>query len=359
MDRMPIQTYVMEYDEETVREAVMREMRRGGQIFYVYNRVNDIADMTLRLQKLLPDVRIDFAHGQMSERELERVMYRFISGEIDMLVTTTIIETGLDISNVNTMIIHDSDRYGLSQLYQLRGRIGRSNRTAYAFLMYRKNRMLKEMAEKRLSAIREFTDLGSGFKIAMRDLELRGAGNLLGAEQHGHMNAVGYDLYVKMLTEAVKEVQGIETMADFDTTIDVEADAYIPADYIRNEYQKLDIYKRIAAIEDENEYDDMLEELIDRFGDLPKPVMNLLAVARLKAAAHRAYVTEIKQAGREVKITLYEKAKIDPARIPPMLNRHRRKLEFKADGVPRFLYRPEGKMMDALMDFCRELSGVE
>lgn len=359
MDRMPIQTYVMEYDEETVREAVTREMRRGGQIFYVYNRVNDIADMTLRLQKLLPDVRIDFAHGQMSERELERVMYRFISGEIDMLVTTTIIETGLDISNVNTMIIHDSDRYGLSQLYQLRGRIGRSNRTAYAFLMYRKNRMLKEMAEKRLSAIREFTDLGSGFKIAMRDLELRGAGNLLGAEQHGHMNAVGYDLYVKMLTEAVKKVQGIETMADFDTTIDVEADAFIPADYIRNEYQKLDIYKRIAAIEDENEYDDMLEELIDRFGDLPKPVMNLLAVARLKAAAHRAYVTEIKQTGREVKITLYEKAKIDPARIPPMLARHRRRLEFKADGAPRFLYRPEGKMMDALMDFCMELVGSE
>ena len=207
MDRMPIQTYVMEYDEETVREAINRELRRGGQVYYVYNRVTDIADVALRIAKLVPDARVDFAHGQMSERELENVMYSFVNGDIDVLVSTTIIETGLDISNVNTMIIHDSDRYGLSQLYQLRGRIGRSNRTAYAFLMYRKNVMLKETAEKRLAAIREYTDLGSGFKIAMRDLELRGAGNLLGAQQHGHMNAVGYDLYCKMLNEAVKEAK--------------------------------------------------------------------------------------------------------------------------------------------------------
>ena len=200
MDRMPIQTYVMEYDEETVREAINRELRRGGQVYYVYNRVTDIADVALRIAKLVPDARVDFAHGQ---RELENVMYSFVNGDIDVLVSTTIIETGLDISNVNTMIIHDSDRYGLSQLYQLRGRIGRSNRTAYAFLMYRKNVMLKETAEKRLAAIREYTDLGSGFKIAMRDLELRGAGNLLGAQQHGHMNAVGYDLYCKMIPTSV------------------------------------------------------------------------------------------------------------------------------------------------------------
>ncbi len=248
MDRMPIQTYVMEYDEETVREAVQRELKRGGQVYYVYNRVNDIAEVASRLSQLLPDVQVGFAHGQMSERELEKVMYEFINGELDVLVSTTIIETGLDISNVNTMIIHDSDRSGCPAL-SARGRIGRSNRTAYAFLMYRKNSILKETAEKRLSAIREFTDLGSGFKIAMRDLELRGAGNLLGAQQHGHMQAVGYDLYCKMLNEAVNEAKGITVMEDFETTIDLSMDAFIPNSYIANEFQKLDIYKRIAGIE--------------------------------------------------------------------------------------------------------------
>ena len=355
MDRVPIQTYVMEYDEETVREAVSRELRRGGQVYYVYNRVNDIAEVALRLAKLLPEARVDFAHGQMSERELESVMYSFINGDIDVLVSTTIIETGLDISNVNTMIIHDSDRYGLSQLYQLRGRIGRSNRTAYAFLMYRRNMMLKETAEKRLSAIREYTDLGSGFKIAMRDLELRGAGNLLGAEQHGHMNAVGYDLYCKMLSEAVKEAKGIQTMEDFETTIDLNMDAFIPDSYISNEYQKLDIYKRIAAIETQQDYDDMLEELLDRFGEMPKAVLNLLAIARMKALAHRAYVTEIKQMGADMRITLYEKARLDPAGIPEILAKYRRGLQFKAEQEPKFLLTPVGNMLEALTEFLKEL----
>ena len=338
MDRMPIQTYVMEYDEETVREAIGRELRRGGQVYYVYNRVTDIDEVALRISKLVPDARVDFAHGQMSERELERVMYDFINGDIDVLVSTTIIETGLDISNVNTMIIHDSDKYGLSQLYQLRGRIGRSNRTAYAFLMYRRNTMLREVAEKRLSAIREFTDLGSGFKIAMRDLELRGAGNLLGAQQHGHMNAVGYDLYCKMLSEAVKEAKGIHTMEDFETTIDLNMDAFIPDTYISNEFQKLDIYKRIAGIESQQEYDDMLEELIDRFGEPPKAVLNLLAIARLKALAHQGYITEIKQMQREIRITLYENAHLNPEGIPPLVAKYRRQLQFKPDKEPKFLF---------------------
>ena len=355
MDRVPIQTYVMEYDEETVREAVTRELRRGGQVYYVYNRVNDIAEVALRLSKLLPEARVDFAHGQMSERELEAVMYAFINGDIDVLVSTTIIETGLDISNVNTMIIHDSDRYGLSQLYQLRGRIGRSNRTAYAFLMYRRNMMLRETAEKRLAAIRQYTDLGSGFKIAMRDLELRGAGNLLGAEQHGHMNAVGYDLYCKMLSEAVKEAKGIHTMEDFETTIDLNIDAFIPDSYISNEYQKLNIYKRIAGIENQQDYDDMLEELLDRFGEMPKAVLNLLAIARIKALAHRAYVAEIKQTGADLKITLYEKARLDPAGIPALLQKYRRGLQFKAEQEPKFLFTPVGKPLEALTDFLKEL----
>lgn len=355
MDRVPIQTYVMEYDEETVREAIHRELRRGGQVYYVYNRVNDIAEVALRISRLVPDARVDFAHGQMSERELERVMFSFINGEIDVLVSTTIIETGLDISNVNTMIIHDSDRYGLSQLYQLRGRIGRSNRTAYAFLMYRRNMMLRETAEKRLAAIREYTDLGSGFKIAMRDLELRGAGNLLGAQQHGHMNAVGYDLYCKMLSEAVKEAKGIHTMEDFETTIDLYMDAFIPDSYISNEFQKLDIYKRIAGIENQQEYDDMLEELLDRFGEPPKAVLNLLAIAKLKALAHQAYITEIKQMGKEIRITLYEKAKINPAGIPVLMQKYRRGLQFKAEQEPRFQLIPQGNCITALTEFSEEL----
>ena len=358
MDRMPIQTYVMEYDEETVREAINRELRRGGQVYYVYNRVTDIADVALRIAKLVPDARVDFAHGQMSERELENVMYSFVNGDIDVLVSTTIIETGLDISNVNTMIIHDSDRYGLSQLYQLRGRIGRSNRTAYAFLMYRKNVMLKETAEKRLAAIREYTDLGSGFKIAMRDLELRGAGNLLGAQQHGHMNAVGYDLYCKMLNEAVKEAKGIHTMEDFETSVDLNVDAYIPDSYISNEFQKLDIYKRIAGIETQQDYDDMLEELLDRFGEPGKAVLNLLAIAKLKAIAHQGYVTEIKQTGKTVQFTLYEKARLNTEGFPALMQKYRRGLQFKNEQEPKFILEPQGNLILALTEFAEELKSM-
>lgn len=358
MDRMPIQTYVMEYDEETVRESINRELRRGGQVYYVYNRVTDIADVALRIAKLVPDARVDFAHGQMSERELENVMYSFVNGDIDVLVSTTIIETGLDISNVNTMIIHDSDRYGLSQLYQLRGRIGRSNRTAYAFLMYRKNVMLKETAEKRLAAIREYTDLGSGFKIAMRDLELRGAGNLLGAQQHGHMNAVGYDLYCKMLNEAVKEAKGIHTMEDFETSVDLNVDAYIPDSYISNEFQKLDIYKRIAGIETQQDYDDMLEELLDRFGEPGKAVLNLLAIAKLKAIAHQGYVTEIKQTGKTVRFTLYEKARLNTEGFPALMQKYRRGLQFKNEQEPKFILEPQGNLILALTEFAEELKSM-
>lgn len=358
MDRMPIQTYVMEYDEETVREAINRELRRGGQVYYVYNRVTDIADVALRIAKLVPDARVDFAHGQMSERELENVMYSFVNGDIDVLVSTTIIETGLDISNVNTMIIHDSDRYGLSQLYQLRGRIGRSNRTAYAFLMYRKNVMLKETAEKRLAAIREYTDLGSGFKIAMRDLELRGAGNLLSAQQHGHMNAVGYDLYCKMLNEAVKEAKGIHTMEDFETSVDLNVDAYIPDSYISNEFQKLDIYKRIAGIETQQDYDDMLEELLDRFGEPGKAVLNLLAIAKLKAIAHQGYVTEIKQTGKKVRFTLYEKARLNTEGFPALMQKYRRGLQFKNEQEPKFILEPQGNLILALTEFAEELKSM-
>ena len=326
-DRMPIQTYVLEYNEEMVREAIVRELSRNGQVYYVYNRVNNIADVAATIQSLVPEAVVAFAHGQMQERELERIMYEFINGEIDVLVSTTIIETGLDISNVNTMIIHDSDNMGLSQLYQLRGRVGRSNRTAYAFLMYKRDKMLKEVAEKRLAAIKEFTDLGCGFKIAMRDLEIRGAGNLLGAKQHGHMQAVGYDLYCKMLNEAVKNLKGISTAEDFNTSVDLDVDAFIPPAYIVNEIQKLDIYKRIAGIENQSECDDMKEELLDRFGETPVAVENLFRISMIRVNAHKLYITDIKGKNGEIQFTLKADAKIYAERIPQFLEKHE-KLSF-------------------------------
>lgn len=343
MDRMPIQTYVMEYNDEMVREATRRELSRNGQVYYVYNRVQDIADVAGRVQKLVPEATVSFAHGQMNERQLENIMYDFINGDIDVLVSTTIIETGLDISNVNTIIIHDADKMGLSQLYQLRGRVGRSNRMAYAFLLYRRDKLLKEVAEKRLAAIREFTDLGSGFKIAMRDLEIRGAGNLLGAEQHGHMEAVGYDLYCKMLNEAVRQEKGELPEDVYATSIDLNIDAYIPQSYIPNEYQKLDIYKRIASIENEEEMDDMVEELIDRFGDIPKKVQQLLRIAVLKGMAHEAGLTSVEQKDGCLKLVMFERANVQVAKISPFVEKYRGELTFRAENPPYFLYQKKGR----------------
>lgn len=345
VDRMPIQTFVMEHNDEMIREAINRELGRNGQVYYVYNRVNNIEEITGRIAKLVPNANVVFAHGQMSERRLEQIMYDFINGNIDVLVSTTIIETGLDISNVNTIIIHDADKLGLSQLYQLRGRVGRSNRTSYAFLMYKRDRLLKEIAEKRLSAIREFTELGSGFKIAMRDLEIRGAGNILGAQQHGHMEAVGYDLYCKMLNEAVLIMKGEkEEQEDYETAIDLKVDAYIPNSYIRNEIQKLNMYKKISTIENQDEYEDMQDELIDRFGEIPKAVGNLLMIALLKAKAHNGQITEIKGDKSRLKISIYGKAAIDINKIQSLISSYRNELKFIGQGEPYFEYMPKQPM---------------
>lgn len=340
-ERHPIQTFVCEYNEELVREAITRELARKGQVYYVYNRVNNIADISAKIAGLVPDATVAFAHGQMKEHELERIMYDFVNGEIDVLVTTTIIETGLDIPNVNTMIIHDSDNLGLSQLYQLRGRVGRSSRNAYAFLMYKRDKMLKEVAEKRLEAIREFTDLGSGFKIAMRDLEIRGAGNLLGMRQHGHMEAVGYDLYCKMLNEAVLKLKGQVTgeTGSFATTIDLDVDAFIPDTYIVNEIQKLDIYKRITGIENEKERDDMKDELLDRFGAVPKSVENLLDIALIRVAAHKLFLTEVKGKNERILFTFKPDANIDPVGIPALLQKFGKDMSFTAYGNPYLTYK--------------------
>jgi transcription-repair coupling factor (superfamily II helicase) len=339
VDRLPIQTFVLEYNEEVVREAINRELSRGGQVYYVHNRIAGIDEVAGTLQRLLPDANIVYAHGRMNERELEDIMYSFVNGEIDVLVSTTIIETGLDISNVNTIIIDDADRFGLAQLYQLRGRVGRSNRTAYAFMMYRRDKQLKENAEKRLEAIKEFTELGSGIKIAMRDLEIRGAGNLLGAEQSGHMAAVGYELYCKLLNTAIKNLKPGELEVEYyQTSIDLEMDAFIPSSYIKNELQKLDMYKRIASIENENMRMDLEEEMVDRFGDPPAPVINLLNIALTKAEAHDAFVTSVTQKGNVVELKMYEKAGLDVTRIPELLKKYDGAFKMYPGKVPRFDY---------------------
>ena len=338
-DRRPIQTFVMEYNEEMVREAISRELARGGQVYYVHNRINDITNTADKVSSLVPKARVAYAHGQMNERELEDIMHDFIAGNIDVLISTTIIETGLDIPNVNTIIIDDSDRYGLAQLYQLRGRVGRSYRNAYAFLMYSKNRILKEEAEKRLEAIREFTELGSGFKISMRDLEIRGAGNLLGMKQHGHMDAVGFELYCKMLNEAVLDAKGEKKEEEaFETTADLDINAYLPAEYIVNEPQKLEMYHKIASIESKADYDEFRDELKDRFGELPKAAENLLLVALLRARAKMLYVTEIKGGNGTLKITLLNDAPVDVSRINGFLASFNGKVKCISGSNPGFIY---------------------
>lgn len=361
VDRMPIQTFVMEKNDEIVREAILRELGRGGQVYYVYNRVANMDIIAGEVQKLVPEAIVAYAHGQMNERELERTMFAFVNGEIDVLVSTTIVETGLDIPNVNTIIIDEADKLGLSQLYQLRGRVGRSNRTAYAFLMYKRDKMLKEVAEKRLAAIKEFTELGSGFKISMRDLEIRGAGNLLGARQHGHMEAVGYDLYCKMLNEAVKRLKGEKVENDeFETNIDLKMDAFIPADYIPNEFQKLDVYKRIAEIETEPERDDMVDELIDRFGEPSQSVCNLLEIALLKAKAHDAYITAIVEKANQIRITMFPQAKVATDKIPDLLAAYQGKLRFVPETTPYFVYQQkEEPLLRQLSELVNEMQKIK
>ncbi|MFI3201372.1 MAG: transcription-repair coupling factor [Eubacteriales bacterium] len=342
-ERLPVQTYVMEYNDEMIREAIVRELSRNGQVFYVCNRINQIADVTNRLQELVPEAVVVYAHGQMQERELEKLMYQFMNGEIDVFVSTTIIETGLDISNANTIIIQDSDKFGLSQLYQLRGRVGRSHRRAYAFLMYKRDTVLREVAEKRLQAIREFTELGSGFKIAMRDLEIRGAGNLLGMKQHGHMEAVGYELYCKMLNDAVVKLKGEEEVLDFTTMVDVDIDAYIPNEYILNELQKLDIYKRIAGIENEVECNEIREELLDRFGGIPESAENLIRVSLIRVEAHKIYLTGIYGTKDHIKFNFHEQAQIKVECVPQLLLEYKGKLTFHTKEIPYLLYKIDTK----------------
>ncbi len=358
MDRVAIQTYVAQFNTEIVREAIARELARGGQVYYVSNQVRNIEEVTAKVRALVPDAEVAYAHGQMKERELEQIMFDFINGDIDVLVSTTIIETGLDIPNVNTIIIQDADRFGLAQLYQLRGRVGRSNRTAYAFLFYQGGKLLKDVAEKRLTAIRDFTELGSGVRISMRDLEIRGAGNLLGAEQHGHMEAVGYDLYCKMLGQAVREVKGEAEEFTFETSVDLAMDANIPSDYIPNENQKMDIYRRISFIRSRREYEDMQDELIDRFGDIPRSLQHLLRIALLRGLAHEAYVTELTGDQNRITAVLLKEAPLDPQKVLALARGYKGAMKLRAGDSPALVLtlRPgEAPTADALLAKADEL----
>lgn len=342
-ERMPVQTYVMEHNIEFIREAINRELARGGQVYYLNNRIKNIEDTANKLQTLIPDAHVAYAHGRMSERELENIMVDFINGDIHVLVCTTIIETGLDIANVNTIIIQNADFMGLSQLYQLRGRVGRSNRQAYAYLFYQRDKVLREVSEKRLHTIREFTEFGAGFKIAMRDMQIRGTGNLLGAEQHGHIEAIGYDLYCKLLDTAVKELQGKEVAPEFETTVDFSINAYIPSYYIKNEEQKLEIYKKISLIQTPEDYLDVRDEMLDRFGNLPPSVQNLLDIALLKAVAHSIGIVSLTH--RQSKVAMHFKvdAQVNPARLLSLVQNNKKTLSFAIGQSPVLTYKiPDG-----------------
>ncbi|ADC49707.1 transcription-repair coupling factor (TRCF) [Alkalihalophilus pseudofirmus OF4] len=302
-NRFPVQTYVVEYNASLIREAIERELTRGGQVYFLYNRVEDIERMTEQISMLVPDAKVSFAHGQMNERELESIMLDFLEGNSDVLVTTTIIETGVDIPNVNTLIINDADKMGLSQLYQIRGRVGRSNRVAYAYFTYQRDKVLTEVAEKRLQAIKEFTELGSGFKIAMRDLTIRGAGNLLGAQQHGFIESVGFDLYSQMLKEAIEERKGDKPKEPpFQVEMDIKVDAYIPESYIQDAKQKIEMYKRFKGCETIEDLADLKDEMFDRFGEYPKQVEYLLRLTEIKLRATKERVESIVEAKNQIDI---------------------------------------------------------
>ncbi|MCR4706803.1 MAG: transcription-repair coupling factor [Clostridiales bacterium] len=350
--RHPVQTYVMEYRDGIVRDAILREIRRGGQVFFLYNRVDSIERCYAALTQLIPEARIGIAHGQMRENALEDIMFDFSRHKFDVLLCTTIIESGLDIPNANTLIIYDADRFGLGQLYQLRGRVGRSNRVAYAYFTFRPGKVLSEQAQQRLDTIREFTEFGSGFRIAMRDLELRGAGNIFGPQQSGHLADVGYDLYCKMLDEAVAEAKGETKPAnrELETRMDVLVDAYLPATYVEGEKQRLDVYKRIASIATASQRDDTEEELVDRFGEEPVCVANLIAVAYLKAICNRFGVGRVLQKRGAMEMRFAKEAKLDGAKLFSCITGLDKRLSLRMDALPTLVFNDTRKQPVALLN---------
>ncbi len=338
-DRYPVQTYVLEYNEQIVANAITKEISRGGQIFYLYNNVQNINSVALRIKELCPDAEVAVAHGKMSETAIEKTFIRMLNGEIDVLVCTTIIETGIDIANANTIIVENSDQLGLSQLYQLRGRVGRSNRLAYCYLTYKKNKALTELSEKRLKTIKEFTEFGSGFKVALRDLEIRGAGNVLGAQQHGQMDAVGYDMYIKLLEEAIKEKKGEETKAVINCKVDIKMNAYIPETYIENHDMRMDMYKKIAGIKTKEDASDITDELIDRFSEPPESVLNLIDISYIKAMAESVGIFELTDFNLKVTFNFFDVSYLDFEKISLISEKFKDRIMINSGSVPGFTYR--------------------
>jgi len=358
-ERYPVQTYVVEYSDGLVRDAILRELGRGGQVYVLHNRVQTIEIMYARLKKLVPEARIAIGHGQMREHALEDVMLDFYDGKFDVLLCTTIIEAGLDVPRANTLIVCDADRFGLAQLYQLRGRVGRSNRLAYAYLTVNPSKVLTEAADKRLAAIREFTEFGSGFRVAMRDLEIRGAGNLLGSEQSGFMASVGYDLYVKMIEESVRELRGDVNLEDIETRMDLKIDAYLPQEYIPNDLLRVEMYKKIASIRDRDSRNDLIDELIDRFGDPNRPVMNLIETAHLKALCAKLGIDYVTLRGDELMMRFSMAADIDGIRVLTALKGFPQYLRVKPINPMEVYYYERGKDPEALLRGCvKVMEGV-
>ena len=356
-ERYPVQTYVVEFNEQMIRDAILKEVARGGQVYFVYNKVQSIDLFTSKLRRLVPEANFAIGHGQMGERELESVMLGFFEKEYDVLVCTTIIETGLDIPNVNTIIINDADKMGLSQLYQLRGRVGRSNRIAYGYFTYEKNKVLTEVAEKRLRAIKEFTEFGSGFKIAMRDLEIRGAGNLLGSQQHGQIEAIGYDLYVKFLGETIKRLKGEVVEEVVDTTIDLNVDGYIKANYIQDEEQKIEVYKKIAAIENLEDYSELIDELIDRFGDIPKETENLMDISYVRSLASKNKVRSIAQASKEVVLEFTSTENLTVDLLHSLSKAYGKGITFNLSAAPSFRFKVKKHTLSELKSLIEKING--
>lgn len=355
-DRYPVQTYVLEFNQSVVREALRREMQRGGQVYFVYNRVQTIDKAVRLVQELLPEAKVVMGHGQMAEDRLEKVMLSFYEGESDVLVSTSIVENGLDIPNVNTLIVYDADYFGLSQLYQLRGRVGRSDRLAYAYFTYRKNKILTEVAEKRLQAIKEFTELGAGFKIAMRDLEIRGAGNLLGAEQSGHMANVGFEMYCRLLEEAVHELRQLPKKPPVtEPTIDIAIEAYIADDYISDGMQKIEMYQRIARTRTDEEVNELFDEMVDRFGDLPQAVYQLLMVARIRNMARQLAMQSIHQAKDRIALNFTVQSVVDPAIVIALIKEYRGKVTLTPGIQPTISVRVTGLPGDKIGGLIQEI----